>query len=79
LHYYNFIILFSIFSANDYIKKKYFFVPINLNNGVKIYRAIIPISGRFLIAESEYVKVFIFERGGYQVDLFFTGDLKQAK
>jgi hypothetical protein len=33
----------------------------------------------FLIAESEDVEVFILSAGSYQVDLFFTGDLKQAK
>jgi hypothetical protein len=73
LHCYNFIILFSIFSANDFIKKKCFFVPINLNNWIKIYRAITLFSGIFLVAESEDMKVFILSVGDYQVDLFFSG------
>jgi len=41
LNRYNFIILFSIFSANDFIKKKYFFVLFDLNNEIKIYVTII--------------------------------------
>jgi hypothetical protein len=53
------MIPFSIFSANDFIKKKYFFVPIDLNNGIKISRPVIRISGRFLIAEGEDTEVFI--------------------
>jgi hypothetical protein len=70
LNRYNFIILNSIFSADDFIKKKIFFIPINLNNAIKIYRAIIFVPGRFLIAECEDVKVFVLSAGGYQVDLF---------
>jgi len=55
----NFIILISIFSANDFIKNKIFFVPVDLNNGIKIYRAIIPLSGKFFIAEGEDVEITI--------------------
>ncbi|AYK15144.1 MAG: hypothetical protein WBJ94_11580 [Methanosarcina flavescens] len=65
----NFIILISIFSANDFIKNKIFFVPVDLNNGIKIYRAIIPLSGKFFIAEGEDMEIVILSAGGYQVDL----------
>jgi len=51
--------LFSIFPSNDFIKKEYFFVHIDLINEIKIYGSIIHISGRFLIAEGEDKEVFI--------------------
>jgi hypothetical protein len=79
LHCYNFIILVPIFSASDFIKKEYFFVPVDLNNGVKIYWAIIYFFKDILVAKSECMEVFIFRARGYQVDLFFTESLKQAK
>jgi hypothetical protein len=34
---------------------------------------------RFLVAEYEDMEVSILSDGDYQVDLFFIGDLKQAK
>jgi hypothetical protein len=33
----------------------------------------------FLVTEYEDMEVSILSDGGYQVDLLFTGDLKQAK
>ncbi|ALK04799.1 MAG: hypothetical protein AAY43_02665 [Methanosarcina sp. 795] len=75
----NFIILISIFSANDLIKNKIFFVPVDLNNGIKIYRAIILLSRKFFIAEGEDIEIIIFSAGGYQVDLNLLIILKQAK
>jgi hypothetical protein len=36
-------------------------------------------SQRFLVTESEDMEVSILSDGDYQVYLFFTGDLKQAK
>jgi hypothetical protein len=46
--------------------------------GSKFLGQLFPFQG-FLIAESEGMEVFILSAGGYQVDLFFTGDLKQVK
>lgn len=51
--------LFSIFHVNDFIKKEYFFVHIDLINEIKIYGSIIHISGKFLIAEGEDKEIFI--------------------
>jgi len=55
----NFIIITPIFSANDFIKKNGFFVPIDLINGIKIYRAIILFSGISFIADIEDIQAFI--------------------
>jgi len=57
LNYYNFIILFSIFSANDFIKKKCFFRSIDLNNEIKIYGPIIFHSMKILL---QRVKIWRF-------------------
>lgn len=54
---YNFIILFSIFSANDFIKKKCFFSPIDLINEIKIYGLIIFHSRKILL---QRVKIWRF-------------------
>jgi len=56
---YNFIIPTSFFSANDFIKKNCFFVPLVLINGIKIYRAIIFFSGGFFPADIEGLKALI--------------------
>jgi hypothetical protein len=73
LRYYNFIILSSIFSANDFIKKNSFFVVIVLINGIKIYKAIIQFSGNCLFAEYGYIAGFCLSFRGYQVDLLLEG------
>jgi hypothetical protein len=59
LNRYNFIILFSIFSANDFIKKKYFFVLFDLNNEIKIYVTIIFHSKETLLQGAK-IRRFLF-------------------
>jgi hypothetical protein len=54
---YNFIILFSFFSANNFVKKKLFFVPVYQNNGIKIPRVIILFLEFTLPSESTNVEV----------------------
>jgi len=56
---YNFIILAPIFSANDFIKKNCFFVPLVLINEVKIYLAIVLFSEGFFLTDIEELKALI--------------------
>jgi len=49
----------SIFNANDFVKKSYFFVSIDLINDIKIYRAIIAVSKISLIENLEEKQSFI--------------------
>lgn len=58
-HRYYFVTPVPIFSANDFVKKKWFFIPIYLNNDNKISVLTVPVPGIF-IAEKEIVS-FIFE------------------
>ena len=43
-----FVIPVPNFSANDFVKKKWFFIPINLNNDNKISVLTVPVSGIFI-------------------------------
>jgi len=57
---YYFIIIGLNFSANDFVKKKFIFIPTYFNNGSKIYMAIIPFSEIFLLQRVKLWKLLFW-------------------